>query len=209
MSWQDGPHPARWLADQNTGSASSCTLAHSVIYGSIETFCAIEQVNLSNIRFKDGMGKNCCWWKYLYVVTVNHYLKWCKINDDSTYRIGKNLFTSRSGEVKDSRRSGMSQSWYFGDKIGHAKSVGFRFYSAIDEGRAELVRDISRSFRFLWFILYLIRGRKKYYFGFPGVWPDPGGGGALGYFLGGYVPPGTPNWHRVLKKISPTIDTPF
>ena len=44
------------------------------------------------------------------------------------------------------------------------------------------------------------------------VWEDPvprGGGGALGYFLGGYVPPGTPNWHPVLKKISPKIDTPF
>ena len=36
-----------------------------------------------------------------------------------------------------------------------------------------------------------------------------GGGGALGYFLGGYVPPGTPNWHPVLEKISPKIDTPF
>ena len=35
------------------------------------------------------------------------------------------------------------------------------------------------------------------------------GGGALRYFLGGYVPPGTPNWHPVLKKISPQIDTPF
>ena len=34
-------------------------------------------------------------------------------------------------------------------------------------------------------------------------------GGALGYFSGGYVPPGTPNWHPVLKKISPEIDTPF
>ena len=34
-------------------------------------------------------------------------------------------------------------------------------------------------------------------------------GGALGYFLGGYVPPGTPNWHPILKKISPKIDTPF
>ena len=31
----------------------------------------------------------------------------------------------------------------------------------------------------------------------------PGGGGALGYFLGGYVPPGTPNWHPVLKKNFP------
>ena len=36
-----------------------------------------------------------------------------------------------------------------------------------------------------------------------------GGGGALGYFLGGYVPPGTPNWHPVLKKIFPKIDTLF
>ena len=34
-------------------------------------------------------------------------------------------------------------------------------------------------------------------------------GGALGYFLGGYVPPGTPNWHPILKKLSPKIDTPF
>ena len=26
------------------------------------------------------------------------------------------------------------------------------------------------------------------------------GGGAVGYFLGGYVPPGTPNWHPFLKR---------
>ena len=32
--------------------------------------------------------------------------------------------------------------------------------------------------------------------------------GALGYFLGGYVPPGTPNG-TPFKKISPKIDTPF
>ena len=32
--------------------------------------------------------------------------------------------------------------------------------------------------------------------------------GAHGYFLGGYVLPKTPNWHLVLKKISPKIDTP-
>ena len=37
----------------------------------------------------------------------------------------------------------------------------------------------------------------------------PGGGGALGYFLGGYVLAGAPNWHPVLKKISPKTDTPF
>ena len=34
-------------------------------------------------------------------------------------------------------------------------------------------------------------------------------GGTLGYFSGGYVPPKTPNWHPVLKKISPKTDTPF
>ena len=43
-------------------------------------------------------------------------------------------------------------------------------------------------------------------------------GGALGYFLGGYVPPGTQNWHPVLQmgqffiarsRISPETDTPF
>ena len=39
--------------------------------------------------------------------------------------------------------------------------------------------------------------------------PGRAGGGALGYFLGWYVPPGTPNLHPVLKKISPKIDTPF
>ena len=35
------------------------------------------------------------------------------------------------------------------------------------------------------------------------------GGGALGYFLGGYVPPGTPNWHPVPKKLSAKINAPF
>ena len=40
--------------------------------------------------------------------------------------------------------------------------------------------------------------------------PESGGwGGALEYFLGRYVPLGTPNCHPVLKKISPKIDTPF
>ena len=41
------------------------------------------------------------------------------------------LITSAEREGKGSRRSGMYQSWHFGDRIGHAKSVGFRFYSAI------------------------------------------------------------------------------
>ena len=39
------------------------------------------------------------------------------------------FFTSAEREVKDSRRPGMYQSWHFWDKIGHTKSVGFRFYS--------------------------------------------------------------------------------
>ena len=42
-----------------------------------------------------------------------------------------------------------------------------------------------------------------------GARKDKHPGGALGYFLGGYVPPGTPNWHPVQKEISPKIDTPF
>ena len=46
-------------------------------------------------------------------------------------------------------------------------------------------------------------------FVFYGSIRDLGGGGALGYFLDGCVPPGTPNWHPVLKKNSPKIDTPF
>ena len=36
-----------------------------------------------------------------------------------------------------------------------------------------------------------------------------GGWGALRYFLGGYVAPGAPKWHLVLKRISPKIDTPI
>ena len=48
----------------------------------------------------------------------------------------------------------------------------------------------------------------RYYEGVIFLTPCPGGG-ALGYFLGGYVPPGTPKWHPILEKISPKIDTPF
>ena len=43
----------------------------------------------------------------------------------------ENFISSADGELKDSRRSGMYQSCFFWDKIGHAKSVGFWFYSAI------------------------------------------------------------------------------
>ena len=37
---------------------------------------------------------------------------------------------------------------------------------------------------------------------------SPRGGGTW-VFSGGYVPPGTPNWHPVLKNNSPKIDTPL
>ena len=59
------------------------------------------------------------------------------------------FITSAERKVKDSRGSGMYQSRPFWDKIGHAKFVGFRFIWLFDEVRAELVRDISRSLRFL------------------------------------------------------------
>ena len=44
---------------------------------------------------------------------------------------------------------------------------------------------------------------------FLGGYVPPGTPKALVYFLGGYVPPGNPDWYPVLKKISPKIDTPF
>ena len=53
---------------------------------------------------------------------------------------------------------------------------------------------------------YIVAVKDKYTYN---INPNPRPGGALGYFLGGYVPPGTPNWHPVLKNISPKIDTPF
>ena len=60
------------------------------------------------------------------------------------------VITSAGREVKHSRCSGKSQSCFFCDKIRDAKSVGFWFYLAIsDEVRTELVRDSSRSLRFL------------------------------------------------------------
>ena len=51
---------------------------------------------------------------------------------------------------------------------------------------------------------------KSYMYSFVVIaWQRNDPGGALWYFLGGYVLPGTPNWHPVLEKISPKIDTPF
>ena len=42
-----------------------------------------------------------------------------------------NFITSVECKVKHSQRSGMSQSFFLGDKIGHAKFAGIRLYSAI------------------------------------------------------------------------------
>ena len=47
-----------------------------------------------------------------------------------------------------------------------------------------------------------LRAELRSFLGYPLMSP-PGGGGALGYFWGEDVPPGTLNWHPVLKKISP------
>ena len=50
---------------------------------------------------------------------------------DSEAMKARGIITSVEREVKDSRGSGMYQSCLFFDKIGHVKTVGFRFYSAI------------------------------------------------------------------------------
>ena len=64
-----------------------------------------------------------------------------------------------------------------------------------------------KSHRFAAYITALILNTSG---GFRTSDSGPPGGGHLGrYFLGRYVPPGTPNWHPVLKKISPKTDTPF
>ena len=47
-------------------------------------------------------------------------------------------FTSAEREVNYSRHSGMSQSCFLGDKTGHTKSVGFRFYSAISRSESRI-----------------------------------------------------------------------
>ena len=79
---------------------------------------------------------------------------WSRLWTGSLYsRYVHRLITSAERKVKDSRREGMYQSWHFWNKIGHAQSVGFRFYLAslrgrlgfirlFDEVKVEIVRDI-------------------------------------------------------------------
>ena len=59
------------------------------------------------------------------------------------------FITSAEREVKDSRRSGMYQSCNFLTRLGKQSLQVFGSILLFDEVRAELVRDISRSFRFL------------------------------------------------------------
>ena len=64
---------------------------------------------------------------------------------------------------------------------------------------------VDNKLRFLYILSILtVKHRLE-----PGVCCCLSPGGALGYFWGGYVLTGTPNWHPILKKISPKIDTPF
>ena len=55
----------------------------------------------------------------------------CQKSPHIRYSWIRELFTSAEREVKDSWRSGLYQSRHFWDKIGHVKSVGLQFYSAI------------------------------------------------------------------------------
>ena len=57
--------------------------------------------------------------------------------------------TSAEREVKDSQRSGMHQSCHFLTRLSKQSLYVFGSIRLFDEVRAELVRDISRSLRFL------------------------------------------------------------
>ena len=59
------------------------------------------------------------------------------------------FITLAEREAKDSRRSGMYQSCHFLARLGTQSLKVFGFIRLFDEVRAELVRGISRSLRFL------------------------------------------------------------
>ena len=59
------------------------------------------------------------------------------------------IITSAEREVKDSRRSAMYQSCLSLTRLGAQSLYVFGFIRLFDEVRAELVRYISRSLRFL------------------------------------------------------------
>ena len=59
------------------------------------------------------------------------------------------LFTSAEREVKDSRRLGMYQNYHFLTRLGMQSLKVFGSIRLFNEVRAGLVRDSSRSLRFL------------------------------------------------------------
>ena len=66
------------------------------------------------------------------------------------------FITSAEGKVKNSCHPGMSQSYFFGDKIGYTKFVSCRFYSAIKRSESRI------NSRYLEFTsISLIYSRKK------------------------------------------------
>ena len=82
------------------------------------------------------------------------------------------LVTWAERQEKDSRRSGKFQSCFLGDKIAHAKSVGFRFESVIWRSECRISSkhlEITSSS----LIYYSIYSRKKeLLFWFARVWTD-------------------------------------
>ena len=78
------------------------------------------------------------------------------------------IITSAEPEVRDSRRSGMYQSRYFQDKIGHAKSVGFRFYSAIWQSESRIssrcLEITSISLIYSLTLLFWLFAQKRFVF---------------------------------------------
>ena len=76
-------------------------------------------------------------WKYCCIILQLYDLWLFRLSDLLVYKFQLMAmvrcfsFTSAEREVNYSRHSGMSQSCFLGDKIGHAKSVGFRFVLAV------------------------------------------------------------------------------
>ena len=60
----------------------------------------------------------------------------------------------------------------FFDKIGHAKSGGFRFYSAIWRSKSRISSRYLEITSISLIYSLIFRGRKNYNFGFPRVWTD-------------------------------------
>ena len=83
---------------------------------------------------------------------------------------GIRVITLAEREVKDSRCSGKSQSCFFGTRLyGHAKSVGFWFYSAVWRSESRLsLRCLEITLTSLIYSLTYSM-RKEYLFGVPGV----------------------------------------